>query len=353
MKPLLLFASLAALFVGPSMASAQSALDKLIEAAKKETELNFMAGASTLGGQETMAKLEAAFNKKFGTNMKLRFTPGPSMPAIAVRLAQEHKAGAKATTDIFIGPLGSYGFLKREGVLTEVDWAGTFPWITPDMELSKGLGVLIWTSVSGIVYNPNLLKAADAPKTNEDLIDPAKSKAWAGKMSMPPYPDWMVELSLIWPREKVVDFARKLTSSAVGFIRYNELERVANGEFALMANEADAPGGTAIWAAKGASLAFNVSSDPAQVYYFQLSVPKNSANPNLAKLFVAFMATPEAQAITDAGGYSGSHLTPSTRVSKFIAANKIKLIPAQQYVDFYDKGGDPALTEEINRMLKR
>lgn len=353
MRPLLFAGVAAALLAGASPGQAQSALDKLVEAAKKETELNFMAGASTMGGQEAMAKLEAAFNKKFGTAMKLRFTPGPSMPAMAARLAQEYKAGAKATTDIFIGPLGSYAYLKREGVLSEVKWAETFPWVTPEMEVSKGLGVLVWTSVSGIVYNPALVKPADAPKTNEDLVDPAKSKAWAGRMSMPPYPDWMVELSLIWPREKIIDFARKLTASAAGFTRYNELERVANGEFAVMANEADAPGGTALWAAKGAKLAFNIGSDPGQAYYFQLSVPKNSASPNLAKLFVAFMASPEAQAISDRMGSVGSHLVAATSVSKYITANKIKLISAQQYVDFYEKGGDPALSEELNRLLKR
>lgn len=353
MKKWMLAAAAAAVLTAPSLAQAQSALDKLIADAKKESELSFVASGNTFGGTDSMAKLEAAFNKKFGTNMKLRFTPGPSMPAMAARIHQEYKAGAKATSDVFLGPPSSYSFLTKEDVLTEVKWSETFPWITPEMEISKNRGVLIWTSIAAIIYNPNLLKPADAPKKNEDLIDPVKSKAWAGKMAMPPYPDWLVEMQLIWPRDKVLDFAKKLASSAAGFIRYNEGERLVNGEFVLMANEADGPAAKAFWANKGAQIEFNIGTDPAFAFYFQLSVPKNAASPNLAKLFAAFIAAPEGQAILDANGFQASHLVPGTSVAKYLAANNIKLVSAQQILDFYAKGGDPALHDQINALLKR
>jgi ABC-type Fe3+ transport system substrate-binding protein len=348
-----LAAGVAALLMTPSLGSAQSALDKLVEAAKKERELTFVASGATFGGAETMAKLEAAFNKKFGTNMKLRFTPGPNMLAMAARVAQEHKAGAKSTTDLYIGPPSSYSFLTKEDALTEVKWSETFPWITPEMEISKNRGVLVLTSISAILYNPKLLKPADAPKSNEDLVDPAKSKNWAGKMAVPPYPDWIIELSLIWPKDKVLDFARKVTSQAAGFIRYQEGQRLLSGEFAIMANEGDGPSAKAFWAAKGAQVEFVVGTDPAFAFFFQVSVPKGAASPNLAILFAGFLASPEAQAIIDANGFQGSHLVQGTITQKYIAAHRLNLVKPQQVLDFYEKGGDPELAEQINKMLKR
>ena len=354
MKKLMLAATAAAaLLLAPSLVSAQSALDKLVDAAKKESELSFVAAGNTFGGADAMAKLEAAFNKKFGTNMKLRFTPGPNMLAMAARLLQEYKGGAKSTTDVYLGPPSAYSTLTKEDALTEVKWSEIFPWITPEMELSKNRGLLVWTSITAIIYNPNLVKPADAPKKNEDLVDPVKSKNWAGKMAMPPYPDWLVELPLIWPKEKVLDFARKLSSQAAGFIRYAEGERLVSGEFAVMANDADGPATKAFWTAKGAQLEFVIGTEPAFAYYFQASVPKNAGSPNLATLFTGFLASPEAQEIIGAYGFQGSHLVQGTRVQKYIAEGHIDLVGPQRILDFYAKGGDPVLTDQINAMLKR
>src|SRR5688572_29232002 len=64
---------------------AAETLDQLIAAAKKESELTFIAGAQTFGGPKTLAVLEAAFNKRFGLNMKIRFAAGPEMHAMAAR----------------------------------------------------------------------------------------------------------------------------------------------------------------------------------------------------------------------------------------------------------------------------
>ena len=70
-------------------------LDSLIAAAKKEDELVFIAGTSTFGGRKGLADLEAAFNKRFGTKMKISFAAGPDMNARAARHITEIKAGRK------------------------------------------------------------------------------------------------------------------------------------------------------------------------------------------------------------------------------------------------------------------
>ncbi|MGZ8436403.1 MAG: hypothetical protein ACXW6T_19445 [Candidatus Binatia bacterium] len=57
-------------------AIAAETLEQLIAGAKKKSELTFIAGAQTFGGQKTLNLLEAAFHKRFGLNMKIRFAAG-------------------------------------------------------------------------------------------------------------------------------------------------------------------------------------------------------------------------------------------------------------------------------------
>jgi len=58
--------------------------------------------------QEGLADLEAAFNRKFGLNMRMRFSAGPEMNAMAARVITELKAGGKSSTDMYLGSLESW-----------------------------------------------------------------------------------------------------------------------------------------------------------------------------------------------------------------------------------------------------
>ena len=340
--------------LAPSIGQAQSKLDELIQAAKKEKpDLNYTGGTGLFGGPATLERLETAFNQKFGTKIKLSFTPGPNMMAIAQRLAEENKAGAKASSDFYLGPVSGYVLLEKSGTLREVDWSDTFPWITPEMEISKKQGVLVQTSIAAMTFNPKLLKPADAPQKYEDIVDPVKSKAWAGKLAMPPYQDVYVELSFVWPKDKVLDFTRKLVALASGFVRFSDYQRLLSGEFALMAVEGNSIYVQQQAAAAGGQIDLRVGTDPTIGFYFQLSVPKNSASPNLATLFVGFMASPEAQKIINDLGLDASHLVPGTRVANFIKDNHVNLVSPAKFVEFYGKGGDPQFLDAINQLLKR
>ena len=96
-------------------------------------------------------------------------------------------------------------------------------------------------------------------------------------------------------------------------------------------------------------------STPVLPSYFELAVPKNSAHPNLAKLFVAFMASKEGQAILEKHEYVSSHLVEGTKMAKYLREAKIALQAPKDSIDFYLKGEDSGLQlkEEINRMLKQ
>ena len=56
----------------------------------------FIAGTSTFGGRKGLADLEAAFNKRFGTKMKISFAAGPDMNARAARHITEIKVWAQS-----------------------------------------------------------------------------------------------------------------------------------------------------------------------------------------------------------------------------------------------------------------
>ena len=175
------FLTLFFLLVASPPLTAAETLDQLIAGAKKESELTFIAGAQTFGGAKTLSALEAALNKKFGLSARIRFAAGPEMNAMAARVITEMKSGNKASTDIYHGSQSHLALLHKEKALERVNWSGVFPWITKPMEIFPEEGLLVFTSLRGMIYNSNLIPKDKAPKTYEDLVDPRLSPTWAGQ----------------------------------------------------------------------------------------------------------------------------------------------------------------------------
>src|SRR5262245_24751892 len=329
-------------------------LNDLIAGAKKEPEMSFVAGPTTFGGRQAFAELQALFNKKFGLNARINHTPGPSMPAMAARIITEAKSGRKSSTDVHLGPPATHAELHNEKLLERVDYSKIFPWVTKEMEILPAETVLVYTSLQGILYNSNLLSKDKAPKTYEDLIDPKLSRNWAGKMAIPPYTSWLVELSLFWGEKKVLDYLRKLLPLGAGQVRYGEIEeRVSSGEFVVMANSGSAVEGMWEWQAKGAPLVGVTASDPVLTSYFQLGVPKNAPHPNTAKLFVAFMAAPEGQRIVDKYEKRSSHLVEGTRMANYVKENRLNLQSAGDLIALFHEGKGLEFRAELTKMLTR
>lgn len=339
----------------PQNLLAQDTLDSLIAGAKKEDELVFIAGTSTFGGRKGLADLEAAFNKRFGTKMKISFAAGPDMNARAARHITEIKSGRKVSSDIFLGSQSHQALMHKENALEKVNYSGLFSWVSKEMEIYPGETVLTYTSPNGIVYNKDLIPKDKAPKNYADLVDPKLSQAWAGKIAIPPYVAWLAELSLVWGTEKVKDFTRKLVAISAGRLRYSEEERVVSGEFPIMANFGDALSAMWTWQPKGAPLVAVPGVTPINTDYFQLSAPKNAVHPHLAKLFVAFMATREAQTILQKHESRSSHLVEGTIMQKYLKDNKVAVQEPKLSISYYLKGEtDEGLQfkEELAKILK-
>ena len=335
--------------------NAAESFDQFIAGAKKEAELVIVSGAETFGGRKGFAELEAAFNKKYGLKSRINFTPGPEMNAMAARAITEVKAG-RTSSDFYLGSQSHFGLLHQEKVLENVDWPGIFPWITKEMEVLPNESVLVYTSINGILYNSNLLPKEKAPKSYMDLIDLQLSPTWAGKLAIPPYVGWLSDLSLIWGQEKVKDFARKLVAISGGRLRNGEEERIVSGEFPLMANIGGALNHMWNWQAKGAPLVAVPGSTPPITSYLQLGVLNKSPHPSVAKLFVAFMTSKEAQVIVEKYDGRTTHLLEGTRLAKYLRENRIKLQnPADAKAAYLKSEGGEGLRfkEELAKILKQ
>ena len=328
-------------------------LEELIAGAKTEEELVFIAGANTFGGRKGFAELQKAFNQKYGLDATIKVTGGPSMPAMAGRVITELKAGRKSSTDFYLGSQSHIATLHKQKALAKVDWASIFPWISDEMVIVPDESVLVYTSINGIFYNTRLVPEAKAPKTYEDLVDPKLSPTWAGKLAIPPYTSWLVQLSMIWGPEKVRDYTKKVVALSGGRLRYSEDERIVSGEFPVMANLGGAVESMWKWTAKGASVKGVSGSTPAITSYFQLGVPANSAHPNLARLMVAFMLTPEAQAVVQKHRYRSSHLIPGTLMANYLKESRVKLQTPEETVKFYMEGGGLKLKKEVTKLVRR
>jgi len=326
----------------------------LVRGAKTEGELTLLAGGDSYGDQPGMRALNDAFNKRFGLSAHISLTPGPSMPAVASRIATEFKGNRPASTGVYLGPISTFVSLDRDGVLERVDWVKTFPWINRSMVIApNGEGLLIRTDPDGIVYSPKVLAAEKAPKRYEDLVDPRLSGAWAGKLAVAPYPDWLCELTITWGVDRVREFAKKLMTLGGGSLRYGEVQALFDGQYALMANEGSALEIKWHWEEKGAPLNVVFGAQPSNCDYYQLGVPKNSATPNLAKLFVGFMSSQEAQAITDKYGAQSSHAVPGTRMYRFVRESRVAMQDPRKLYAFYSAPGTPALYDELGKIIRQ
>jgi len=339
-------------FAAPAASAVGESLDQLVAGGKKEAEVTLIASASTFGGKKGFSDLEAAFNKKYGLRVKVNLSPGPNMPQVASRVLTELKAGIKSSTDLYLGSDSTFAALHKENALQKIPWSGIFPWVTKEMEITPQESLLVYASFHGIIYNSNSIPKDKAPKNYEDLIDPALSPTWAGKLAIPAYTHWLVRVSSMWGKEKVLAYAKKLATLAGGRLRQGEEERIVSGEFPIMASTGGALESMWKWQAKGAPLVGLPGSMPPTSSYYQLGVPKHSAHPNLAKLFVAFMVSKEGQAIVEKHDYRSSYLVEGTSMSKYVRSNKLKLQDPKELVDLFLKD-DWALEEELNKILLR
>jgi ABC-type Fe3+ transport system substrate-binding protein len=282
-----------------------AALDELIAAAVAEGTLNYMGSLH----EPTMDALEQGLNEKYGINININSSSGPSMPRMAAQIIQEYQAGATAMTDLYWGSGSHMPLLYQADALKVFDWNEYFPHIPDDCIQLTGTSIEAASALRGISYNTERIAPDEVPKTTADLL----GKGWA--IASTPYASGWYELSepYAWGHEATVAFVTQLAEEVTGLIRNSETERVGSGEFDLFVLDG---GDHDAWMAAndGAPIAWSFLEDATVVQFNYFGVPKNSEHPNLAALVAGYTMSLEGQQIFYETNHKSSHRVEGTEV---------------------------------------
>jgi iron(III) transport system substrate-binding protein len=202
----------------------------------------------------------------------------------------------------------------------------------------------------GVTYNTRFVAPSEAPRKLEDLLNPK----WKGRIASTPNASFYDRLALRpeWDPEKVKAFLKKLSENIGGIIRVAETPRVSSGEFIMLA--LGHAMGYRQEVGQGAPLGFIVPDDAAMLHYGYLGVPRNSAHPNLAKLFINTVLSEPGQKImyetyyADHSGLPGSRSAADIRDLK---ARGIKILELD--VQLVSKYPDMSqLNSELTKILR-
>jgi len=313
--------------------AASSKLDELIAGAKKEGVIEFY-GPSTLGPQGAQA-LAAAFNKKYGLNVKLGYSPSGNMTRDTGKVVGLSASGQPPEWDIMVVTDAHHGSLWLRKLHIPFDY--TSIGVAKDrIEYDNGT-VSVANQFALPAYNKKTLPAKDVPKKWEDLLDPK----WKGKLGViNSTHHWGRLAAGPWGEEKTIDFIKKLSAQKPLLTRAGEMaQRLILGEVLISATLQDSQLHQSM--ESGAPLAFAEQVQPVISPEYHVGVLKNAPHPNAAHLFVAFMASPEVQAIWEKHTGHTSAYVPGTAAHKFAQGKQV----------VYMKQDQAAKVDKISRQI--
>ena len=210
------------------------ALEKLIAAAKAEGKLEILSGGQVNGGGTAVATVKRDIKKLFGVDVKIRYTPGPPMGPTGNKIRTEFRAGAKSSTDVWTGAAAQVEPLLKSDMFRKIDWVSLYPSrIKPAMVEGEGRALRHATGIPGILYNTKIGPLVKQVKTMSDLLKPE----FKGKFAVTPYMasyDVMAAKS-VWGDKKMIEYVQKLSAQAKGFLGCGGEDRLATGEFMMLA----------------------------------------------------------------------------------------------------------------------
>jgi iron(III) transport system substrate-binding protein len=267
----------------------------LVDAAKKEGKVICYTSLD-LPISEKIAK---AFETKFpGITVRVERT---GAERVFQRIGQEYASNIHAVDVVNSSDASHFIVWRRDGLLAPFvpeDVAKHYPAEQKDPD---GLFAGFRGGLSVIGYNANLVKAADAPKSFADLLQPK----WAGKMvkAHPGYSGAIMTATYEISRDLGWDYFEKLAKQRVMQVQSaaDPPKKLALGERAVMADGNEY-----------SMFQIKETGGPVEIVYPPEGSPlivgpngifKAAPNPNAARLFQCFCFTPECQQlIVDFGG---------------------------------------------------
>jgi iron(III) transport system substrate-binding protein len=158
-----------------------------------------------------------------------------------------------------------------------------------------GLYTRLCFSLSGLGYNTKLVKPEDAPKSFADLLDPK----WKGRIvkAHPGYSGTILTTTYALAKTLGWSFYEKLAAQRVMQVQSagDPPKKLALGERAVQADGVDAI--LDQLKEQGAPIEFVYAAEGTPLITTPGGVFQSAPNPNAARLFYAFLCTPEGQQI--------------------------------------------------------
>ncbi|HLH25803.1 MAG TPA: ABC transporter substrate-binding protein [Chloroflexota bacterium] len=336
-------------------ATVPAPLQALIDGARQEGQLTLVWGENTAGGAEGARRWADGFNRRYGLNVDVRFTPGPSMPEVAAKIAQENQAGRPASSDVLIGSEAHIVSMIQADALLPVDWASWAPNIQdPRLIAPGGVAVQLASRVVGITYNSDRVRGDAVPTSLQDVLKPE----YKGRIAATPYAANFDRLASpeLWGEQRTVDYVTKLADQASGLMRCGEVNRLLSGEFDMLVTDCGSYDAHRMQA-QGAPLGHVIPSDAAEIAYWYLGVPRNAAHPNAAKLFINYVLGREGQDILYELDFSDHYLVPGSKTAAEVEAQQAKGVKfAQIDVQFVQRNDEKELSrvrDQLQSILQR
>lgn len=295
------------------------AMKQLIAAADKEGELLLTWSSGTLGGARGAKAFESAINKAYGTKIRIKFAPGPSMSNVGNQIAMRFQSNLPAQTDVYMAFSRTYGQLLKHDMFLTAPWAELDPARLTDQIVERDAYVKIVSMTLGWSYNHQL-----APGPAAQLNDFLRPE-WKGKIATSAGAEGFDQIGAkeAWGFDRAVEFAKRFSQNVGGFTRCNEIERLITGEFVALVTDCGGNAAREVME-KGAPLTRVLDPDVPLISYYYLAVPKNAQHPNVGKLFVAFAASKEGQQVIREQWYGDLHLFPESDMGKEVQVVEAK-----------------------------
>jgi iron(III) transport system substrate-binding protein len=290
-------------FAAPLRAAAPeptSITPALIDAAKKEGKVVYYTSID-LPVSERIAK---AFEAKFpGIAVRVERT---GAERVFQRVGQEYASNIHAVDVVNSSDAAHFIVWKRDGMLAPFvpeDVAKHYP---AEQQDPDGQFASFRVCLSVIGYNTNLVKAADAPKSFADLLDPK----WAGKIvkGHPGFSGTIMTATYEMARDLGWEYFERLAKQRVMQVQSasDPPKKVALGERAIMADGNDYV--LTLVKETGAPVEIVYPAEGAPLIVGPNAIFKAAPNPNAARLFQCFCFTAECQQLVlDISGMHSYH----------------------------------------------
>jgi ABC-type Fe3+ transport system substrate-binding protein len=330
-------------------------LQAIVDGARREGELSLVWGENSVGGRKAIEPWNEGLNRRYGLNVKVQFTPGPSIPELFNTITQERQAGRRSATDLFLGTEAFIAAALQGNLLQPTDWASWAPNVTnPDVLAPDGTAVKINSELPGITYNTARFTESTVPRSMQDLLKPE----YKGRLATTPVAASFDRLASpeVWGEQRTTDYVQKLADQVGGLIRPGELERIASGEFELFAlntNSSDA----ALWRAKGAPIDQVIATDAPLLQYKYLGIPVHATHPSAARLFLDYILSREAQEILWETGFTDLHVLPGSQTAGPIEqakANGLRFVELDvAFVQRHDEAAMRQMQARFTQILQK